>query len=250
MKIIDAHSHINLKTENPLQDLLIEMDENNVERSLLILNMPEERSAFLKEYELYRENRERIALSYGFDIHNSVSKVDLDKILELDGGKITIKIHPKLFGIVREEIPQVIEAVREYVGLPIMVDALYYAEDIEHHIGVELAVSLAREFNDRKIIVAHSGSLDFLKCMMACRYLPYVYFDYSFIQSFFNHTSLRLDMVDFLSRTSNRIMFGSDRPSFSLGKSIADFLDIAKESRISSAQLEDVLYNNASKLYW
>lgn len=250
MRIIDAHSHLNLKAENPLCDLLSEMDLNHVERALLILNLPEERNAFKHEFELYLANKERIAISYGLDLHKIESKIELDEALNKIGDKIVIKIHPKLFNIVREEVPLVIESLREYKGIPVMVDSLYYGEDIENHIGLDLSVALAREYSDRNIIVAHSGSLDFLKCMMACRYIPHVFFDYSFIQSFFNHTSLRLDMVNFLSRTSNRILFGSDRPSFKLDRTILDFIDIAKESGISESQLDDVMYGNALGLYW
>lgn len=103
---------------------------------------------------------------------------------------------------------------------------------------------------NRNSIVAHSESLDFLKCMMSCRSMPHVLFDYSFIQSFFNQTSLRFDMVNFLKRTSNRIMFGSDRPSFNLKNTIDDMLSIATEAALSDTQLDDVLYGNAVKTYW
>lgn len=250
MRIIDAHSHINPKADNPLQDLLFEMDENNVEKSVLILNLPEEREIFQNEYNLYLANKDRFALSYGLDFNNKKSKIELNTIIEKTDGKVAIKIHPKLFRFERKDIPAIIESVREYKGLPIIVDALYYGEDIEHHIGVDVSVALAREYNDRNIVVAHSGSLDFLKCMMSCRYMPHVCFDYSFIISFFNHTSLRMDMVNFLSRTSNRIMFGSDRPSFKVSKAIAEMQNIAEDSGINNNQLEDIFYTNALKVYW
>lgn len=250
MRIIDAHSHINPKADNPLQDLLFEMDENNVEKSVLILNLPEEREIFQNEYDLYLANKDRFALSYGLDFNNKKSKIELNAIIEKTDGKVAIKIHPKLFRFERKDIPAIIESVREYEGLPIIVDSLYYGEDIEHHIGVDVSVALAREYNDRNIVVAHAGSLDFLKCMMSCRYMFHVSFDYSFIISFLNHTSLRMDMVNFLSRTSNRIMFGSDRPSFQISKAIADMQSIAEDSGINDKQLEDIFYTNALKVYW
>lgn len=250
MRIIDAHSHINIRSEEPLKDLLSEMDANDVERSLVILNLPEERKYFMNEFNLYLSNRDRLALSYGLDFHNPESKKDIDNIIDKTGNKIVIKIHPKLFRIKHHEIEKVVESVREYDDFPIIVDSLYYGEDIEHHIGVDLSVALAREYKNRNIIVAHSGSLDFLKCMMSCRYMPHVLFDYSFIQSFFNQTSLRFDMVNFLKRTSNRIMFGSDRPSFKLKNTIDDMLSIATEAALSDTQLDDVLYGNAVKTYW
>lgn len=56
-------------------------------------------------------------------------------------------------------------------------------------------------------------------------------------------------MVDFLRRTTNKIMWGSDAPSFEIKRALDDFLSIAEESQISEEQKCDVLYNNAIKIY-
>ena len=97
--------------------------------------------------------------------------------------------------------------------------------------------------------MAHSGSIQFLKCMMATRYLPNVYYDYSFIQSFFQHTSLRLDMVDFLKRTPNRIMFGSDYPSFPIDSCLDNFMSLFEESGLDREKLGGLLSGNAEIVY-
>ena len=97
--------------------------------------------------------------------------------------------------------------------------------------------------------MAHSGSVELLKCMMATRYLPNVYYDYSFVQSFFQHTSLRIDMVDFLRRTANRIMFGSDYPSFQYDNVLNNIQSLVNEAGLDEEQTGMVMGLNAERVY-
>ena len=246
-RIIDSHIHLNLKKERPLEDLLAQMDANQVERSMLILNNDEERKAFCAEISVYKENKHRLWVASGLNIHDDNSQKKTDELFDM-GIRVCIKIHPHMFGLTKEEIPEVLKVLEEY-ETPVIVDALYYGKEIEYHNGVEYGVAIGRAFPERKMVIAHAGSLDFLKCMMATRYMPNVFYDYSFTQSFFNRTSLRMDMVDFLRRTTNKIMWGSDFPSFAIDKAYSDFMSIAEEAGITNEQLRDVLYNNAIKVY-
>lgn len=159
-----------------------------------------------------------------------------------------VKIHPRLFKIKNEDIEFVVEAMEPY-NTQIIIDSLYYGSEIDYHNGIETGVAIALHYPERKVVMAHSGSIEFLKCMMATRYLPNVYYDYSFIQTFFQHTSLRLDMVDFLRRTANRIMFGSDYPSFSLDSAVDNMKSLANEAGLSEEQLGMVMKQNAERIY-
>ena len=131
----------------------------------------------------------------------------------------------------------------------IIVDSLFYGSEIEYHNGIETGLAIALRYPERKVIMAHSGSIDFLRCMMATRYLPNVFYDYSFIQSFFPHTSLRLDMVDFLGRTANRIMFGSDYPSFNIEKCVQDFSSLCDEAGLNDELRSKLFKLNAIAVY-
>ena len=247
-EIIDAHLHLDLKETLPLQALLQKMDEGNIEKSVIILNLPEERDAFFKEIEVYNQNKVRFFILSGINAHDKSSLNDYEKLIN-HGCNPGIKIHPRLFDLSLQHLPWYIDFCEKYPRMPIMIDTLYYGEQIERHIGTEFGVYIARHFKDRKIIMAHSGSLDFLKCMMATRYMNHVYYDYSFIQSFFKNTSLRIDMIDFLRRTSFRIMYGSDFPSFKLPDSMNDFENLINEAGLNENQINDVLYNNALEVY-
>ncbi len=246
-KIFDAHIHLNLKSDSPFKDLIALMDDNRIEKAMLILNNSPERAAFMKELPLYKVNRKRFRIASGLNIHDEDS-IRATRYLMEQGIVTSVKIHPHMFCLSKDEIPEVIEVLSHY-PVTVIVDALYYDKEIEFHNGVEYAVAIGGAFPDRKVVVAHAGSLDFLKCMMATRYMPNVFYDYSFTQSFFNRTSLRLDMVDFLSRTTDKIMWGSDYPSFSIARAYSDFNSIAEESGITLVQMENVLYNNALRVY-
>ena len=247
MKIIDAHIHLNPSDDAAVSCLLHRMDSNNIEKAMLILNIQEEYDAFNKDIASYSANKNRFWVAAGLNIHKQ-SSIELTERFIKEGIASCIKIHPHLFCLTKDDIPTVIEALSNY-ETPVIIDALYYGQEIEYHNGVEFSVSIGRAYPDRNVVVAHAGSLDFLKCMMATRYMKNIFYDYSFIQSFFNRTSLRLDMVDFLRRTTNKIMWGSDAPSLSIEKALNDFLSIAKEAEISENQKVDVLYNNAIKVY-
>jgi len=85
--------------------------------------------------------------------------------------------------------------------------------------------------------------------MMLTRYLPNVFYDYSFIQTFFQHTSLRLDMVNFLQRTANRIMFGTDYPSFTIESAKENMESLMDEAGLSEEQKAMVFWVNAERVY-
>ena len=247
MELIDAHIHLNPSEEAAVSSLLHQMDEQGMEKSMLILNVKDEYVAFIKDFQAYTTNKERFWVASGINIHDADS---FERFHELSdkGVNPKVKIHPHLFQIRKEEIQDVIKAVEPF-NTQIIVDSLFYGAELEYHNGVEVGLALARNYPERKVIMAHSGSVEFLKCMMLTRYLPNVFYDYSFIQTFFQHTSLRLDMVNFLSRTANRIMFGTDYPSFTIKSALENMNALMDEAGLTEDQRAMVLALNAEKVY-
>ena len=247
MKIIDAHIHLNPSDEAAVTSLLHQLDAHDVEKAILILNVKEEYDAFIKDIASFKANSNRFWIAAGINIHDESSYARFDQLRQM-GIAPKVKVHPHLFKIRKEDIEDVVKALEPY-NTQIIVDSLYYGEEIEYHNGVEVGLAIARQYPNRKVVMAHSGSVEFLKCMMLTRYLPNVFYDYSFIQTFFQHTSLRLDMVNFLSRTANRIMFGSDYPSFTLDSALDNMKSLAEEAGIKDEQIEMVFAQNANKVY-
>lgn len=247
MKIIDAHIHLKPSDKAPVSSLLRQLDTYGIEKAMLILNVEEEYDALIKDIVSFKASCDRFWIAVGINIHDENSFARFDELRQL-GIEPKVKIHPHLFKIRREEIGDVVKSVEPY-DTQIIVDSLYYGEEIEYHNGVEVGLAIARQYPNRKVVMAHSGSVEFLKCMMLTRYLPNVYYDYSFIQTFFQNTSLRLDMVNFLSRTANRIMFGSDYPSFSIESALDNMKSLVEEAGLKDKQIEMVFAQNASKVY-
>ena len=247
MNIIDAHIHLNLKDDSPVSALLCQMDKHGIGKAMLILNLKEEYDAFINDVDSYKSNQDRFWVASGINIHDRSSYSRFDDLCQR-GMRPKIKIHPRLFKIKKEDIDLAVNSIAQY-DTQIIIDALYYGHEIEYHNGVEIGVALALRYPGRNIVMAHSGSVEFLKCMMATRYLNNVYYDYSFIQTFFQHTSLRIDMVDFLRRTANRIMFGSDYPSFQLDNALNNLQSLANEAGLSDEQIGMVMGLNAERVY-
>jgi len=247
MKLIDAHIHLKPSDEAAVSSLLHQMDEHGVEKSMLILNVKDEYDAFMKDFTAYSANKDRFWVAAGINIHDDESFWRFKDLSE-KGVEPKIKIHPHLFQIRKKEIQKVIKAVEPY-DTQIIVDSLFYGAELEYHNGVEVGLALARNYPERKVIMAHSGSVEFLKCMMLTRYLPNVFYDYSFIQTFFQHTSLRLDMVNFLQRTANRIMFGTDYPSFTIESAKENMESLMDEAGLSEEQKAMVFWVNAERVY-
>lgn len=247
MNIIDAHIHFNLKDDSPVSGLLQQMDKHGIGKAMLILNVKEEYDAFLNDVDSYKSNQDRFWIASGVNIHDKSSYSRFDDLRQM-GFEPKVKIHPRLFKIKKEDIDVVVNTIAQY-DTQIIIDTLYYGHEIEYHNGIELGVAVALCYPKRKVVMAHSGSVEFLKCMMATRYLPNVCYDYSFIQTFFQHTSLRIDMVDFLRRTANRIMFGTDYPSFQLDNALNNMQSLADEAGLNDEQIGMVMGLNAERIY-
>ena len=247
MKIIDAHIHLKPTEGAAVTSLLHQLDAHGIEKAMLILNVKEEYDAFFKDIESFNANRNRFWIAAGLNIHDESSFKRFEELRQI-GIEPKVKIHPHLFQIRKEEIGDVVKSLEPY-NTEIIVDSLFYGAELEFHNGVETGLAIARQYPEKKVIMAHSGSVEFLKCMMLTRYLPNVFYDYSFIQTFFQHTSLRLDMVNFLSRTANRIMFGTDYPSFAIENALENLKSLMDEAGLTEEQRMMVLSQNAVKVY-
>lgn len=247
MTTIDAHIHLNLKESSPVSGLLHQLDNHGIGKAILILNVKEEYDAFINDVNSYKSNQDRFWIASGINIHDKGSFSRFDELCQR-GIEPKVKIHPRLFKIKKEDIDRVVDSIAQY-DTQVVIDTMYYGHEIEYHNGIEIGVAIALRYPERNVVMAHSGSVEFLKCMMATRYLPNVYYDYSFIQTFFQHTSLRLDMVDFLRRTANRIMFGSDYPSFQLDIALNSIESLANEAGLSDQQIGMLMGLNAERIY-
>lgn len=251
MNIIDAHVHLNPKNTRSFNDLIYQMDERNVNKGVLIINTREELDMFLENKKTFLEYKERFRLVCGVNIHETLPFQMFDE-LKLWDDSLDIKLHPLLYNYKKEDFYKIenvlVERLNDFRN--IVIDTLYNDEHFENHIGIELGAYLARKFPQKKVVLAHSGSVKLLECFAFTRQIPNIFYDFSFVATYFDHTHIRFDMINYLKYTSNRIMFGSDYPSFKIENAIAHICDLFKEANMSDEQINDVLYSTAERIYF
>ena len=250
-RLIDAHLHLNTNSPTPLSELLAQMKRSSIERGVLIVNTEAERDLLMNEKELL-DTADHIKLIAGLNIHwkdpyaiiNSLSS-----FRHLCG----IKLHPLLYGYERLDFDAICSAIQASGSKAlknIVIDTLFNDEHVENHVGIELGICVSRAFPEKNVILAHCGSTRLLECCAFTRRIPYIFYDLSFVAAYFNHTSLRLDMMNYLKHTSNRMMFGSDYPSFEIKRAVRSLREICEEACLNEADMNDVFCATALKVYF
>ena len=105
-------------------------------------------------------------------------------------------------------------------------------------------------FPETPFIIAHSGGIKVLEYFMHLRKLPNVYFDLSFSLSYLQHASVYQDFLTLMKfGDKQRILFGTDFPFINAKDQLEVCLDMAKKTHISVAELNNILYANAEKIF-
>lgn len=246
MKIIDAHSH--LPKDKKISSLLSLMDANNTEKVLLILNTKEDQEEVLKQLALLLQYKKRIGIAVGYDI--AIPDID-DYItnLQKQGISCVIKLHSRIMQYTLAQIPEILKRLRNVDFNTIMVDGFDYGHHLENLINLELLVAVAEAFSEKNVVFAHAGGIQILKTMLCTRTLKNVNYDLSLTVPYLFNTSIKQDILHFLRFNHTKVMFGSDYPDFSIEESYQKFNILFQELGFTSEIIENVLYNNANRLY-
>lgn len=248
-EIVDVHIHVNAALkERALPQLIEDLEEDGVAAGVLIVNTKEQMDIVRSQERILLENRNRLKIVSGINIHNK-NPYAIYEYFYSKGLYPGIKIHPKLFDYKVKDFSRIEESIARVDCDIIVVDTLYFGEQIDNHIGIELGIFLAKAFPEKTIVLAHSGSIKLLECQMYTRNLPNVYYDLSFTASYLNHTSIRMDMINFLKYTSGRIMYGSDYPDFAFGRAFSSMLELCEDARLTEEQVRNVFSDNAKRIY-
>lgn len=248
-KIIDAHMHLNLKKNNPIEDLVLQVKQNNIERFMLILNSRKEKEYFFDNMEFLKKKKCAYYISVLYDLYElSYSKEFIERLAKKDI-LYTIKIHPRMSNLTKKDFKDLFLVLCQVECESIIIDCFSYGHHLENHIGVELGIYLAERMADKRIILAHSGGIRLLECMMLTRTLPNIYYDLSLTCNYLFDTSVNMDMVQFIRFNSNKIMFGTDYPDFNICDAVQKMNVLCNKAEISKEQHQDIFYNNAIKIY-
>lgn len=248
--IFDAHVHFPMKADDPYETLRIEINRVKAKRILLIVNNESEAEIFWKKERQIVEGNLGASVNIAFilDCNNKKWRCNFDKIEER-GWNYAVKIHPRLSNISFSQFEMILDKVNDLNCNTIIIDNWIYGPRIENHIGTELTIYLSEHLTDKKIVMAHSGGVKLLETMLITRPLENVFYDLSETCTFFANTSVQLDIVHFLKWSKDRVVFGSDYPSFSINECVYMLNQDMKEAGYSREDINDVMYYNACKIF-
>lgn len=247
--IYDAHLHVPKNSVGAIDTLVNDMNSASIERAVLIVNTEDELDIIKNNVDSLVKNRDRFHIVSGVNIKRKDPICIYRFFCDL-GFDTDIKLHPKMYEYTINDYKNIIDTLSRIEYKCIVVDSLCFGENIKNHIGIELSIKLAKDLPQKNIIIAHSGFIKLLECQMYTRNLYNIFYDLSFTASYINHTSVRMDMINFLKHTSNRILFGSDYPDFDFNRALLSFDELCKEAQLSDEDMENVYFKNAMRLYW
>lgn len=250
MNISDAHFHLNMKMEEPIQDALDIFAERGLRKVVLILNRNEEKEAFLNNIDILMNSDTLIHPAVLLDINDMEMFEKVVKVLYERKIAFSVKLHSRISKITQEDFGKIDAALRKWSFENIIIDAFYYGSCLEYLNGVELAIYLAKRHKNKKIIIAHFGGVKILETMLCTRELSNIYYDISCTVSYFENTSIWKDVFHCVNMNKERVMFGSDYPDFTV-KCAQESVDrLFKKYGMETKELyQKLMCDNIQKVY-
>ncbi|MEA2017617.1 MAG: amidohydrolase family protein [Campylobacterota bacterium] len=207
--IFDSHIHFNMKADNPVDDF--KRVVSILDGFILILNTKEEKTLFKEEFSKnFKTDYPLSAVVFSYELYER----NLTENLITQNIKVGVKLHPRLSNIKKNDFDKVIYKLEEQKFDFIIVDCFYYGSNLDNHINLELAVYIAKFFQNTKVLLAHGGGHKVLEYMLYTRDLKNVYYDFSFTAAYLKDTSSWIDLIKFFKFNEQKILFGSDYPEF------------------------------------
>ena len=236
-RIIDAHVHFDMKCDNPVKN--IEQYLSFVDKAVLIINT-------IDEYNEYKK-----LLESGYELNDICVIIGLNKndmFIEKENNTQIhgIKIHPRLFGMTKEDIDWYVEKAEAIDPKIIVVDDFYYGSDVDEELYLTIITQLAKRFPEKKIVVAHSGGVNLLKHVMHTKTYMNIYYDISMTINYLKYSSVMDDLTWMCNFMHNRTMLGSDYPDFTINQAMKELDGLHLKEDVVS----DVAFRAAESVYF
>lgn len=249
MKVIDAHVHLDMNSKNPFEYIETALINNKFIGCVLILNTQEEKDCFIDNYSIFCKYKNSIHIAAALDIHHINECIKFYNFLLDHNIDYSVKLHSRMHNITKNDFNEVYENLKMLNFKSIIVDAFYYGSNLETHIMLELGIYLAKKFPNIYIILAHFGGYKILETMLCTRELKNVFYDTSFTQNYLFETSVLSDIKCCIKFSSNRIMFGSDSPSFSFDEAYNISKQMIADANLDNEGINSFYYKTATKIY-
>lgn len=217
----DCHLHFPMRLSEPVSHLLKVIDSSiNLKGFILILNSSMEEELYLRNMELFKQRNHVPAFLLNMDSEICIKKFEK---LEDMGIKYVVKIHPRISRITRDDFIYLKDCLKQLSFQTVIVDNWVFGSQIENHVGTELAIYIAESFPNKTIVSAHAGGCRIVESMLLTRPVKNIFHDLSLTQMYFKGSSLEMDIDYFIRWSCERILFGSDYPTFGISESWDSF---------------------------
>ena len=234
MKIFDGHTHV--------EQGRAAYDLKGVTRWNVIFNS-------IESYSVHRHLLKRgDSATLLFDYQKAYDVV----ARELKAGRVqALKIHARTQRLGKKDYPALEKRLASLrTKRPVIYDAFYYGDDLQHQPSLEHLIRLATVFPEIPFVVAHSGGYEVLKYFFHLRPLANIHYDLSFSLHYLHDTSCFQDLVKLIQFTDkSKILFGSDYPWVFPKRQLAILKGIFQKLRLAKVDQEKILYHNADRLF-
>lgn len=240
-KIFDSHIHFNMKADNTVKDF--QEVVSILEGFILVLNTDKEKQLFLKEFiNNFTVNYPLSAIALNYELFDS----EISNLLISKNIKFGVKLHPRLSNITINDFEIIALKLENLKFAFIIIDCFYYGSNLKNHINLELAIFIAKHFNNTKILLAHGGGHKVLEYMLYTRDLKNIHYDFSFTLAYLKDSSIWVDFIKFFKFNENRILFGSDYPEFKINYMKSCYDEVIKKAlnKNDSELIEKLNYQN------
>lgn len=253
MMIVDAHIHVsdndkwfNTDIDASIERAVYEMELSQI-RKALILPIPDVNNINIL-YKKIEKFNDKFMLCTFINILNNNEHLNLRKMIKEYGFK-GVKIHPNLQGIdpMDSRLFKIYEEASD-LEIPIIFDSWPQNDTILlESVQPYVFDKIAKQFKELKIIIAHLGGHRMWDTFFVARSNANVYTDISYILDFFQDTSLIKDILVFLKKLDEKIIYGSDFPE----KSIISYYDTFNKlsSEVDCNKINNILCKNAEQLF-
>lgn len=235
MKIFDCHCHI--------EQGLLNYDLDNVCHRNIIFNSIDDYKNFIQDVP------EGDSVSLIFDY-----KSNLDYVLDAVNKKEinALKIISRDQQLNESDYALLINKLKLVKkNIPIIIDAFYYDHHLKYQPSLVSIIEIAKQFPDRKIIVAHSGGHKILDYFFHLRTLKNIYYDLSFSLQYLYDSSCFLDLIKLIKYTDkNKIMFGSDYHWASPKQQFKILNEIFNKLNFNESDVQKIFFFNAENVFF
>lgn len=244
----DAHVHFNMEKENPVKDIINYLCVNRLHQMVLIINTVDEFKVFQKYCNEFENYLEQIEFVFGIDRYNQFWEEGFEYCKENDKN-FHVKIHPRLYRILKDEIDWYVECVTSLEPVSIIVDDFLYGDSVDEDISLKLICQLARNNPEIPIIMAHAGGVNLLRHVMQTKTYSNVYYDISLTGNYLRYSSIEMDITWLLKYMSNRVFLGSDYPDFTIRQAVDMMYSHARSADLTEEKILQITSGNVKRVY-